>query len=74
MSEQRPGAGSAVAAAAGLDGVLEGPAAPPAANGELVFEAPWQARLFGMAWSLCDAGLFEWDEFRAKLGPMSTLP
>ena len=26
----------------------EGPAAPPRSNGELVFEAPWEARLFGV--------------------------
>ena len=25
----------------------EGPAAPPRANGELVFTAPWQSRIFG---------------------------
>ena len=27
----------------------EGPAAPPRSNGELVFDAPWQARVFGLA-------------------------
>ena len=41
--------------------------APPTASGELVFEAPWQARVFGIAHALCDAGLFTWDEFRAAL-------
>ncbi|MCC5872607.1 MAG: nitrile hydratase accessory protein [Gammaproteobacteria bacterium] len=41
--------------------------APPSANGELLFEAPWEARAFGMAVSLADAGCFSWDEFRAKL-------
>lgn len=50
-----------------MDAVLGGPAAPPSANGELTFESPWQARLFGMAWSLCNAGVFEWEEFRARL-------
>ena len=50
-----------------MDAVLGGPAAPPSANGELTFESPWQARLFGMAWSLSNAGVFEWDEFRARL-------
>jgi Nitrile hydratase beta subunit len=28
---------------------VDGPAAPPRSNGELVFEAPWQARVFGLA-------------------------
>ena len=36
-------------------------------NGEAVFEAPWQGRIFGMAHALADAGLFSWDEFRACL-------
>jgi nitrile hydratase accessory protein len=41
--------------------------APPSANGELLFEAPWEARAFGMAISLAEAGAFTWDEFRASL-------
>ena len=41
--------------------------APPQANGELVFEAPWQGRAFGMAHSLVGAGYFTWDEFREQL-------
>ena len=41
--------------------------APPSANGELLFEAPWEARAFGMAVSLAEAGCFSWDEFRAHL-------
>ena len=36
-------------------------------NGELAFEEPWQGRVFGMANSLCDAGLYEWSEFQAHL-------
>ncbi len=47
-------------------GAEDGPA-PPALNGELVFEAPWEARIFGMAHRLCDAGLFTWDDFREAL-------
>ena len=47
--------------------VISGPAGPPMANGELVFEAPWQARLFGIAVSLAEAGLYCWDEFREEL-------
>ena len=38
--------------------------APPMANGELLFEAPWQARVFGMARALSEQGLYTWDEFR----------
>jgi len=44
----------------------EGPA-PPMANGEVIFEAPWQSRVFGMARALADAGVCDWDEFRALL-------
>lgn len=43
------------------------PEAPPSANGELVFEAPWEARAFGMAQALAGAGCFDWDEFREHL-------
>ncbi len=41
--------------------------APPQANGELLFDAPWQGRAFGMVHSLVDAGQFSWDEFRDQL-------
>lgn len=50
-----------------MDEVLRGPAAPPSANGELIFEEPWQGRVFGMARSLAERGLFEWDDFRQCL-------
>src|SRR5215510_3248953 len=46
---------------------VDGPAAPPRSNGELVFAAPWEARVFGMALALREAGAFSWDEFRARL-------
>ena len=46
---------------------LTGAGAPPMANGELVFDAPWQGRAFGMARVLCEAGVFSWDEFRELL-------
>ena len=46
---------------------LSGELAPPMANGEVIFEAPWQGRVFGMARSLADAGMYTWDEFRAHL-------
>ena len=46
---------------------MAGEAAMPRKNGELVFDAPWQGRAFGMVTALFNAGLYEWDEFRAKL-------
>jgi nitrile hydratase accessory protein len=49
------------------DMTLDGIIAPPMANGELVFELPWQGRIFGMARALCNKGLYEWDEFREHL-------
>jgi nitrile hydratase accessory protein len=44
-----------------------GPAAPPRSNGELVFEAPWESRVFGLTVALCEAGRFEWSEFQRRL-------
>lgn len=46
---------------------IEGPAAPPRRNGELVFAEPWESRAFGMAVTLYDAGAFEWPRFQAAL-------
>jgi nitrile hydratase accessory protein len=45
----------------------EGPAAPPRANGELVFESPWEGRAFGLVMNLCERGLFDYEDFRAEL-------
>ena len=45
----------------------EGSAAPPRSNGELVFEAPWESRIFGITVALHDAGRFDWEEFRTLL-------
>lgn len=45
----------------------DGRAAPPRKNGELIFQSPWESRLFGLTMSLYRAGLFEWDEFRQLL-------
>ena len=39
----------------------------PLENGEVVFEAPWEARVFGLAHALCDAGLFRWEDVREAL-------
>jgi nitrile hydratase accessory protein len=46
---------------------IDGPAAPPRANGELVFAEPWESRIFGVALSLHQAGRFEWPAFQAEL-------
>lgn len=46
---------------------IEGPVAPPRANGELVFTAPWQSRMFGTTMRLFEAERFEWDQFRDLL-------
>ncbi|MFI6492139.1 nitrile hydratase accessory protein [Streptomyces sp. NPDC050564] len=46
---------------------IEGPAAPPRSNGELVFAEPWESRAFGMAVSLYEAGAFTWPQFQAAL-------
>lgn len=46
---------------------VDGPAAPPRSNGELVFSEPWESRAFGMAVALADAGTFRWDDFRERL-------
>ncbi len=46
---------------------LGGAAAPPMLNGELVFEAPWQGRAFGIARGLAEQGVYAWEDFRAQL-------
>ena len=47
--------------------LLDGDLAPPTENGEVVFDAPWQGRVFGMARLLAEEGHYSWDEFRAHL-------
>lgn len=46
---------------------LDGALAPPMVNGEVVFEAPWQGRVFGMARALAEDGVYDWEEFRTCL-------
>ncbi|MGH2405021.1 MAG: nitrile hydratase accessory protein [bacterium] len=46
---------------------IEGPAAPPRSNGELVFKEPWEGRAFGLAVALRDEGCFPWEAFRDRL-------
>ncbi|MGH9280760.1 MAG: nitrile hydratase accessory protein [Acidimicrobiales bacterium] len=46
---------------------IDGPAAPPRSNGELVFAEPWESRAFGLAMTLHDRGAFDWETFRLAL-------
>jgi nitrile hydratase accessory protein len=46
---------------------MTGPDAPPRRNGELVFEALWEGRTFGMAVTLSDLGVYPWRDFRDSL-------
>ena len=57
----------AVAAEAEVERLLGPLPAVPRKNGELVFEAPWQARAFGMATGLADLELYDWEAFRQHL-------
>ena len=45
----------------------EGSDAPPRSNGELVFEAPWQGRAFGICLALLEREGLGWDDFRPYL-------
>jgi nitrile hydratase accessory protein len=47
--------------------MITGPDGPPRANGELVFEAPWESRAFGVAVALHEAGTLDYERFRAAL-------
>jgi nitrile hydratase accessory protein len=44
-----------------------GPGSPPRSNGELIFEAPWESRVFGMAVALSDEGAFTLADFQQSL-------
>lgn len=48
-------------------GPPDDPEAPPRHNGELVFDAPWQARAFGLVVALLDHHDKDWDAFRPHL-------
>jgi cobaltochelatase CobN len=61
--EALPGA----AASDRLVASMDGPAAVPRKNGELVFEEPWEGRVFGMAVALHDHRLYVWEEFQHQL-------
>ena len=46
---------------------VDGVAAPPRSNGELVFTAPWESRAFAMAISMSESGQIAWEDFRRHL-------
>jgi nitrile hydratase accessory protein len=48
-------------------GQMDGEAALPRKNGELVFEAPWESRAFGLAVAMSDRDQYAWEEFRQRL-------
>ncbi len=52
---------------------MEDDAALPRKNGELVFEAPWEGRAFGVAVAMNEYGLYEWREFRYNLAEQIAL-
>ena len=45
---------------------MEDAAALPRENGELLFDAPWEGRAFGLAVALNHAGQYEWGEFHQR--------
>ena|SRR5215208_4458528 len=50
-----------------IDANLEGPASPPRDNGEIVFGAPWERRVFGLTMAACRSGKCDWEAFRQRL-------
>lgn len=65
--EPMEAAGSEQGAIAADAAYMDGDAAAPRQNGELVFEAPWQGRAFGMAVALHEERVYPWDDFRERL-------
>ncbi len=46
---------------------MQGEIALPRSNGELVFDAPWEGRAFGIAVALNESGAYEWGDFQGRL-------
>jgi hypothetical protein len=44
-----------------------GATAPPRRNGELVFDAPWEGRAFGLCVAILEREGLGWDAFRPHL-------
>ncbi len=47
--------------------------AVPRSNGELQFDAPWQARAFGLAVALNEEGAYPWADFSGQLSEIIAL-
>jgi nitrile hydratase accessory protein len=56
-----------VADAAGVEADLQGELSPPRDNGELIFAAPWERRVFGLTVALCRSERCGWESFRQRL-------
>jgi hypothetical protein len=52
---------------ADIDADLEGLVSPPRDNGEIVFAAPWEQRVFALTVALCRSQVIEWEGFRQSL-------
>lgn len=50
-----------------IDLPVEGPSAPPRLNGEIVFQRPWESRVFGITAALAEAGAIDWNMFQQEL-------
>lgn len=50
-----------------LDTDLLGPLSPPRDNGEIVFAAPWERRVFGLTVAACRSGACDWETIRKRL-------
>ena len=46
---------------------VAGPAAPTRSNGDVVFDTPWQHRVFGLALALNETAAVPWETFRTRL-------
>ena len=46
---------------------MDGDAALPRSNGELIFATPWEGRAFGIAVALNENAAYRWTEFRDEL-------
>lgn len=63
----------AASADAGISGAderisaMQGELSLPRQNGELVFSQPWEARAFGVAVALNEAGHYRWPAFSSQL-------
>lgn len=56
-----------MAEASAIDADLHGPLTPPRDNGELLFAAPWERRVFGLTVALCRSPACSWESFRQRL-------